>query len=125
MQIKDREGLWYQQQDMLSKFLRRSEKVELICPVQFGKMFTTAGVKSNEKEEKNVEDNELEAIDEDSNIENSDYDSNKNKFHYIITETDESVPLPNIIEILQPYPGEPRWMKKRKRSSSNQIPQGQ
>ena len=58
VQIKDREGLWYQQQDMLSKFLRRSEKVELICPVQFGKMFTTAGVTRNKKEKEDLEDNE-------------------------------------------------------------------
>ena len=32
VQIKDREGLWYQQQDMLSKFLRRPASIELICP---------------------------------------------------------------------------------------------
>ena len=116
VQIKDREGLWYQQQDMLSKFLRRSEKVELICPVQFGKMFTTAGITLNKKEEDNLEENEPEekANDEDADIDNSDYDSNKNKFHYLITETDERVALPKIIEILEPYPGEPRWMRKRK-----------
>ena len=67
------------------------------------------------KEKDNVEDNESEdkADDSDADIDNSNHDLNKNKFHYIITETDESVPLPKIIEILEPYPGEPRWMRKR------------
>ena len=39
---------------------------------------------------------------------------NKKKFHFIITETDEMIPLPKLIEISDPYPGEPKWMRKRK-----------
>ena len=36
--IKNHEGLWFQIQDMLSKFLRRPENIEPIFPVQFAKM---------------------------------------------------------------------------------------
>ena len=48
------------------------------------------------------------------NFNNAKYDINKQKFHFIMTETDEMVPLPNLIEISDPYPGEPKWMRKRK-----------
>ena len=40
--------------------------------------------------------------------------SDKKKFHSIITETNEWVPLPDFIEISDPYPGEPKIMRKRK-----------
>jgi hypothetical protein len=120
VQIKDREGLWYQQQDMLSKFLRRPASIELICPIQFGKMFTTAGVKLSKTDKKNLEENDSQETNSDidenpiNDIDNSKHDLNKQKFHYIITETDDMVPLPKLIEIGDPYPGEPKWMRKRK-----------
>jgi hypothetical protein len=38
----------------------------------------------------------------------------KKKFHFIMTETEEMVPLPKLIEISDPYPGEPKWMQKRR-----------
>ena len=41
-------------------------------------------------------------------------DEKKKKFHYIFTETDDSVEIPKIIEIRDPYPGEPKWMRRRK-----------
>ena len=111
VQIKDCEGLWYQQQDMLSKFLRRPENIELICPTQFGKMFTTSGIKANKNAKDKLDGNESEEVqteDKTKEIDNSDYDMNKKKFHFIITETDEMVPLPKLIEISDPYPGEPK-----------------
>ena len=121
VQIKDHEGLWYQQQDMLSKFLRRPVNIELVCPIQFGKMFTTSGLKVNKKlhdrDENEQNDHDLdndEKAEELEDIENSNQSWNKKKFHYIITETDDTAPLPKLIEISDPYPGEPRWMRKRK-----------
>jgi hypothetical protein len=99
VQIKDREGLWYQQQDMLSKFLRRPISIEQISPIQFGKMFTTSGVKLNEKDKNDLEEKEFkendatidETQDKTDDLDNSEYDINKKKFHFIITETDENV----------------------------------
>ena len=105
---------------MLSKFLRRPASIELICQNQFGKMFTTSGVKLNKTDTKNdTEENESKEADSGigespDDIDNSKYDINKQKFHYIITETDKMVTLPKLIEISEPYPGEPKWMRKRK-----------
>ena len=114
VKIKDHEGLWYQQQDMLSKFLRRSDKIELICPVQFAKMLTTSGLRLGKKDRNNEED-------EDSEVDADDIDEfehcihdNRQKWDFIMTETDDTVPLPKLIEIKDPYPGEPKWMRKRK-----------
>ena len=99
---------------MLSKFLRRPETIELICPVQFAKMFTTSGVKINKKEMKQAEEIDIEEMELEPNL-GEDIDlSDKKKFHSIITETNEWVPLPDLIEISEPYPGEPKIMRKRK-----------
>ena len=127
VKIKDREGLWYQQQDMLSKFLRRPVEIELICPTQFGKMFTTSGVKLSKKdkidtEENNPDEDKLEEADQSTNenanipdeVQINNYTMDKKKFHFIMTETEEMVPLPKLIEISDPYPGEPKWMRKRR-----------
>ena len=112
VEIKDREGLWYMQQDKHSKFLRRPDNIELICPVQFGKMFTTSGLKQNMKnkiqdlendEDRPMDEKHLITLDKDTN-----YDTNKEKFHFLMTDSDMQVPLPKIIEIRDPYPGEPR-----------------
>ena len=41
------------------------------------------------------------------------------KFHYLITETGElGKPLPNFLEINNPYPGEPRFLRKRRHPKS-------
>ena len=114
VQIKDREGLWYLQQDMLSKFLRRETTVELICPVQFGKMFTTSGLKLNQKNENNLDINETEEDYLDTNEKDDIIDENKKIVNFILTETDDTVEHPKMIEISDPYPGEPKWMRKRK-----------
>ena len=108
--------MWYQQQDMLSKFLRRSAKIEPICPSQFARMFTTFGLKMKkrgfEAEDKDQdESNQEESMDD---VNNSDYDLNKRKFHFIMTDNDDMIPLPKVIEINDPYPGEPKYMRKRK-----------
>ena len=40
--------------------------------------------------------------------------SDKNKFHFIMAETDEHIPLPDMIEISDTYPGEPKFLRKRR-----------
>ena len=75
-------------------------------------MFTTSGVKGNkrlqvldENEKDNPDLDIEEKAEEIDKIENSNQSPNKQKFHYIITETDDMVPLPKVIEIRDPYPG--------------------
>ena len=56
----------------MSKFLRRPASIELICPTQFGKMFTTSGVKLSKKDKDDLEEKEFKendaAINENRNI---------------------------------------------------------
>ena len=66
----------------------------------------------NEQNDHDLDNNDK--VEELEDIENSNQSWNKKKFHYIITETDDTAPLPKLIEISDPYPGEPRWMRKRK-----------
>ena len=41
------------------------------------------------------------------------------KFHYLITETGElGKPLPKLLKIENPYPGEPKFLRKRKHPKS-------
>ena len=106
IRIKDREGYWVEQNDMLSKYLRRPESLELISASQFSKMYTTSGLKLK-KMDFDVEDIHDERI-EDENI-----DILENKLDYMITGTHNGFKLPMIILIQNPSPGEPKWMRKR------------
>ena len=122
--IKDMEGLWFEQQDMLSKYLRRSQEIEDMCLAQFAKMFRSYS-KRKEKDDDTCGNDEDEGIDvnEDnietdggkSDSENADNDAEA-KFHYIMTYEDnnkDGKPLPQIIQLNNPYPGEPALMSKR------------
>ena len=42
VKIKDREGFWIEQNDMLSKYLRRPSELELMSASQFAKIYTTS-----------------------------------------------------------------------------------
>ena len=112
VQIKDREGLWYLQQDMLSKFLCRPTTLELICPIQFGKMLTTSGLKLKKNDENNLDDDEAERnyLDTDEvdditdEISKSKHDEKHTKnLRFIQTETDDSIETPKIIQISNPF----------------------
>jgi len=43
IKIKDREGYWIEQSDMMSKYLRRPIEIEAMCASQFAKMYTKGG----------------------------------------------------------------------------------
>ena len=74
-------------------------KVELICPVQFAKMFTTAGLKVNKKtklEEIDPNENDPESAEKD-NIDdtrnNSGYDVGFDRYAHTDTDTDIVIPI--------------------------------
>ena len=56
IKIKDHEGLWYEQQDMMKKYLRRPSDLEEICSSQFVKMYTTFGRKMIKNDKENEQD---------------------------------------------------------------------
>jgi hypothetical protein len=96
---------------MLSKYLRRDEEVEQVCPVQYAKMFTSDS-KIEEKREK-VDDGENE-LDSDDDSDDDD-DDPEERFHYVITSNTQAQKkrLPQVVELQWTYPKEPKYMRKR------------
>ena len=112
-ELDGHEGLWYEQPDMWSKYLRRPESIEDICYAQFGKMYRTSrGGKSNDDNE----DEEAIHNEVDENIDNNDYDhdlDDEAKFHYIMSADKSKKKLPDYIVIKNPQPRESPVMQKR------------
>ena len=126
--IAGREGLYYEKPNWVDKYLRRdrSEWNELCLP-HYIKMFDPIHKKEEENPtEENEEDIESDVELDISDVkETSDYDKDKRrygqevKFHYLITETGEiGKPLPNLMKIGNPCPGEPNFLRKRKHPKS-------
>ena len=99
-ELAGHEGFWYEQQNMWSKYSRRSAEIEDICFAQFGKMYRS-GVRLKEENEDDSED-EIEEVPE-----------SEKKFHYIMTFDKKNVKLPDNIILSNPYPRESAIMQKR------------
>ena len=108
--IKDREGLWIEQNDMLSKYLRRPDDLELISAAQFSKMYTTGGI-TFKKDTSDMD--EEEDIDDIEDLTESD-SSSLLMTEYIITGENQKIKLPSLIEISDTLPREKKFMRKRK-----------
>ena len=128
------EGLWYEQQDMWSKYLRRPvETLGDLCFAQFAKMYRSSAQSKPSEEESMHPDpkGEDDASDDDHGYDTGGDDDSEDKFHFIMThqtdsnkdcnEEDKSKKyykkgdkLPEYIELNDPYPGEPKMMIKRK-----------
>ena len=121
MKIKDMDGLWYEQQDMLSKYLRRPADLERMCLAQFAKMYTSCSKKNSKDDELSEEEEEVKNDQECSNgtaksDSTEDQTNDDEKFHYIMTDDDNGkcgAPLPMLIELSNPFPREPKMMRKR------------
>ena len=105
------DGLWYEQQDMWSKYLRRPiDTLGNMCFAQFAKMYSSY---SHTKAEADIYEMEKDnEVDEDDGYETDDAED---KFNYVMTHNDykDGVKLPEYIILRDPYPGEPQMMKKR------------
>ena len=108
-ELDGHEGLWYQQQDIWSKYLRRPDALKTICFAQFSKMYRASYKKSDEDEISNEDlDQEISCEVEDS--------EKLTKFHYIMTFENNgtrAMKLPDMIALKQPYPGETSTMQRR------------
>ena len=110
------EGLWYEQPDMLSKYKRRPDEIEEMCSSHFGKMITFGGKEASflQREEENQDDEVDDQDDEELEGEFSDQEDPNDKFHYIITSSDErGKEIPNFIKLKDPPPKENPIMRKR------------
>ena len=112
IQIKDREGYWIEQSDMISKYLRRPNEVELISASQFAKMYTTSGM--NHKADDTFE----EGIDDNFDERSEDSITKKCDLNFIITGNDDLIKLPEFIRLLNSAPREPKMMRKRKKPAA-------
>ena len=106
------EGLWYEQQDMWSKYLRRPmETIGEMCFAQFAKMYKSYSKVKSEKEL----DDDLKEGDEEVEDDGYQTDDPDEKFNYIITHNEKKGnKIPECITLKDPYPGESRMMIKRK-----------
>ena len=115
VELDKHEGLWYEQQDMWSKYLRRPDVLAEICFAQFAKMYKSAT--STTKEDEDVEDDAVLDVQDD----NEEEDVFESKFHYVMTcynPGNRAIPLPDLIQLRHTFPGEPRLMQKRKRPAA-------
>ena len=115
------EGLWYEQQDMWSKYLRRpKDSLGDICFAQFAKMYTSS-CKVNSFQENSCHDQDKEEaeyedeIDDGYNTDDIEVEENDDKFNYVMTHRNnykEGKKLPDYIKLDDPYRGEPHMMRK-------------
>ena len=120
VQLNGHEGLWYELQDMWSKYLRRPPELENIPFAQFAKMYKSCGAQKDEGEEDDEPaESELQNMDlgvAEHEEEPDDEDDFETKFHFIMTyetEGKRGVPLPPLIKLDNPHPGESGFMQKR------------
>ena len=109
--LEGHDGLFYETQDIWSKYLRRPDELEDLCFAQFSKMYRSNKSEDDDIDEENIED--MESIDDSIKEKKIEY---FDKFNYIMTfETLESQgkELPKKIELKNLFPGEPKIMKKR------------
>ena len=84
------EGLWYEQRDMWSKYLRRPrESLGEMCFAQFAKMYTSGSSSRAKLEDDSSGHEEAKGDDEDMDNSddgyNTDTELNDDKFNYVMT----------------------------------------
>ena len=107
-ELEGHEGLWYQQQDIWSKYLRRPDSLKTISFAQFSKMYRGSNKKSTEDEDlhEDLEENDLCDLE---------IPEESSKFHYIMTyDGNRMLKLPEIIALKKPCPGEAYIMQRRR-----------
>ena len=112
VELEGHEGLFVEQQDLWSKYLRRPDCLEEISFAQFAKMYRSYSSKKKGEDEDDL----YESDDDLQNHECDEEMSDEEKFNFIMTYKDESRrrPLRHIIELKNPQPGECSLMKKRR-----------
>ena len=105
VKLDKREGYWYEQPDLWSKYLRRPPELEELCYAQFARMYKGSTYMKFEEDD----DNEMEETIE-KKIEVEDYNE---KFHSVMTYREEGARLPEHIELEDPRIGEVSYMRRR------------
>ena len=114
-EVPGREGLYYEKPNWLDKYLRSGNDKKEICPVQYVKMYDA------ESKGKKCSDVSKDQAKENNNGDQINFSETKQcfgkeaKFHHIVrSDGTPGKKLPDYIELENPYPGEPKYMRKRK-----------
>ena len=105
--IPNRDGSYYEKPNWIDKYFRRGEPLDKICSSHFVKMYAPLSANNKKERKENPKNNQ--------NEEERDGGGNEAKFHYFIHGT--GVPgkvLPQIVELKDPRPKEPKFLTKRK-----------
>ena len=132
--LTGKEGLWYQQPDLWSKYLRRPDSLESLCYSQFVKMYSSYS-SSNKSDGDNIDDDQGEDEEEEEELtetieqemEDILEDHDYYEFNYIMTYKDngrKGQKLPRLIELKDPIPGESSKLKKRQRAAALRFYKG-
>ena len=114
--ILGRDGLYYEKPNWINKYFRRGNILKDICPTHLAKMYDP-DTQGSKKE-----------IDVDQDEDNGDEDEDRNdfaetvkkygkeaKYHHTITSNGKpGKKLPKYVELENPFPGEPKFLRKRK-----------
>ena len=126
IKLAGKEGLYYQQPDNWSKYLRRPNSLETLCYAQFVKMYDSASSSSKKSDNQEGDDNieeedgnevEVEELDEVADTLGDSYD----EYNHIMTyenNGNKGPKLPKLIELTDPIPGEATKMRKRRRPAA-------
>ena len=110
-ELINHDGLWYEFQDMWSKYLRRPDELEDMCCAQFATMYKTGSSGKDDEDETGNDGEENVHRDGEKSLVNDD-----EKFHYVMTYNNnfkKETKLPMKIALKDPYPNEPCLMQKR------------
>ena len=114
VELDGHEGLWYEQQDFWSKYLRRPDILEEICFAQFAKMYRSCSKKSENQETLDEDDQNDDEADMDNGGKEECFQNNK--FHFLMScrINVRGKKLPDQIVLKNPVPGESYVMQKRR-----------
>ena len=117
-ELENHEGLWYEQQDMWSKYLRRPPLLDEMCFAQFAKMYKTKP-KNSKKDDEDIDDPLAGGDKQVDNcaigdfVEDEEFDEEFDKFNYVMTYKNNGkrgTKLPKVIKIRDAMPGESEHM---------------
>ena len=112
-ELPEREGLYYEKSNWIDKYFRRGKSLEEITPSHMVKMFDPARG-ANKKEETYDDDNDNEQGINDELDMIKKYGKESKYHHFILRNGEKGKMLPEIVELENPYPREPRYLRKRK-----------
>ena len=110
--IPGRDGLYYEKPNWIDKFLRRGNALKDIVPSHMVKMYDPVSKGSKETADAEESDNEDEDGSDDFADSVTKYGKEAKYHHIIKSDGKPGKKLPRYVELENPYPGEPKFLRK-------------